>query len=203
MFSSSRCWSCGGRPPARGTCGSRPGVSLRRPPRRAPMPAEDRKFERHSGRYTPVGYTHPELARQALGTRKTLRLRPKRGVLLELRPRPCSRVRVNPPVVAADGWPRRPGRAKQTRRDRQRGRGALDDRPEAHTLSTVWTFPAVNSLWRPRLASRFTNRSDARASRSASVELGTLGTTPARQAALPARPPAWRSGLARKGGVGG
>ena len=64
---------------------------------------------------------------------------------MELRPRPRSRARVNPPVVAAGGWPRRPGRAKQTRRDRQRGRGALDDRPEAHTLSTVRTFQAVNA----------------------------------------------------------
>lgn len=57
------------------------------------------------------------------------------------------------------------------------------------------------SLSRPRLASRLTRRSDARASRSASVELGTFGTTSFRQAALPARTPAYSSWFDRNGGT--
>lgn len=32
--------------------------------------AEDRKFERHSGRYTPVGYTHPEWRGKPSGREK-------------------------------------------------------------------------------------------------------------------------------------
>lgn len=49
------------------------------------------------------------------------------------------------------------------------------------------------SFSRPCLRSRLTRRSGARASRFASSELGTLGTTSPLHAALPASTPAWRS----------